>query len=117
MSKLLEEELVNLSGYKYRLWEFSASHLSLTLHGHNVKESTESIHLHFAEVYYLQMPTNWTGDFTIGSDEEFIEIFSRAGLHGTPDIHKDAISLFKTDTEFGAVYLLGALISIERNAK
>jgi hypothetical protein len=109
------EELTALTGYRFRLWEYHVSHSVLTIRGTGLHAPRKNVHLHFAEVYYVQLPTTWEGDFELGSDAEFSDIAGRAGLKGPYEVHMATLSLFKSGAGNNAVYILGTLISLEHD--
>jgi hypothetical protein len=110
------DELIALSGYQYRVWDYQVSHSVLTIKA--TKTDLESvIFIHFGDVYYLQTPISWVGDFVLSSDTEFREFVSKAGLTGPVEVYKQALSLFKATTSGNLVYILGALISVENRSE
>ena len=121
----LDDELKNITGYSYEVWAYEISHSELTLRATHKDKKNHNFHLTFLNVHYLQMPTAWTGNFVVGSDEEMIEIAGKTHLNETIEkiTEKDEylshfkrlFALYKAETEHSTVILLGKLFSIEQD--
>lgn len=106
-------ELEALRGYRYRLWNYQSSHSTLTIRAVRSDRKHHNVHITFANVYYIQAPLSWDGDFTLGSYPEIAEVVARAGIKGPTEMTREILSLFRAESANGVVYILGALGNIE----
>lgn len=121
----LEEDLKRIEGYSYQIWAFDVVDSELTLRATHKSKNKHNIHLTFMNVRYLQMPSSWTGDLVVCSDEELLETASKTELYETTEkvtekeeylAHfKKLFSLYKAEAEHTTVYILGKLITIEQD--
>ena len=111
----LISEVTALEGYRYRLWEFQVSHLLLTVRATHRDRPKHNIHLTFANVFYIQMPTAWRGDFRLASEPELHTIAERRGLKLTETA--PSLSLFKAESPYGVVYVLGVIYIVEHDVE
>ncbi len=74
------------------------------------------IHIEFIDVAYIQMPNFWeSGDFQIGTDDEFYSLAEKMNLQHPYDAYLkiSRYRLFKSQTSRGQVYIMGKLGKIE----
>ena len=110
--KDLLKALEALRGYRFILWRYHKSHSELTIRAEHPDKPGHNVHIHFVDVYYIQMPTGWIGDFELGSESEFKEVLRKAWLQGSPEV-REIFTLFKADTPNDVVYILGSLSHLE----
>jgi hypothetical protein len=121
----LDNELNNLAGYSYQIWAFNVVDSELTVRATHKDKKKHNIHLTFINVHYLQMPNTWSGDITVGSDAELIEIAGKTDLNATiekiteKEEHlnhfKRLFGLYKAEAENCTVYILGKLFAVEQD--
>jgi hypothetical protein len=122
---MLEDELDLIKGYSFQIWAFNVVDSELTLRATHKDKKKHNVHLTFINVHYLQMPNTWSGDIVVGSDEEMIEIAGKTNLNETIEkiTEKDEylshfkrlFALYKAETEYSTVYLLGKLFAVEQD--
>ena len=108
-------EVTALEGYTYRLWEYQVSHSLATVRATHPDKPKHNIHLTFALVCYLQMPSGWRGDLRLASESESRAIAERAGLKLTGTAPQP--TLFKAESPDGVVYILGAIYIVEHDVE
>jgi hypothetical protein len=111
----LISEVTALEGYRYRLWAYQVSHSLLTVRATHPDRPKHNIHLTFALVYYLQMPTGWRGDLRLASESETRAIAERAGLKLTGTAPPP--TLFKAESPKGVVYILGTIYIVKHDVE
>ena len=111
----LISEVTALEGYTYRLWAYQVSHSLLTVRATHPDRPKHNIHLAFASVFYIQMPTAWRGDFGLASESETRAVAERAGLKLTETA--PPLSLFKAESPYGVVYVLGVIYIVEHDVE
>jgi len=117
MNELLDK-LSQLKGYSYQIWHYNLSHSILTLRGETKQNEHHNAHIGFADVKYFQFPLGWTGDLYLAPDNELIEILVRAGIGRLDQVTsmeylKEQFSLYKADSPYSTIYILGKLFEIE----
>lgn len=118
----LEEELLQLKGYSYKIWDYNLSHSILTFRGEHPDKNHHNVEITFGAVHYFQFPYGWTGDFHPASDSELLEIMARAGM---PNLEKRLpiseigihFHLYKANSPYSTIYILGHLAQIEFNVE
>ena len=114
----LEEKLLQLKGYSYKIWYYNLSHSNLTFRGEYPDQSHHNVEITFGAVHYFQFPYSWIGDFHTASDSELLEIIAKAGM---PDLEKRLpiseikihFHLYKANSLYSTIYVLGHLAQIE----
>ncbi len=114
----LISKLLNLKNYTYHLWGYRLSHSLLTLRGVRGDKQHHNVHLIFANLLYLQMPTSWTGDLFVASNADFIDILRQTNIdlpnnEKSLEMLKETYSLYKAVTSKTIIYVLGTLHAIE----
>ena len=114
----LIDRLNSIEGYKYQIWHYDLSHSILTLRGTTENKSHHNIHISFADVQYFQFPFSWTGDLYPARDNESIEILLRVGVGRidqtvSMEYMKERFSLYKADSPYTTIYILGRLFKID----
>ncbi len=122
---VLEDELNRIQGYSYQIWAFNVVDSELTLRATHKDKKKHNVHLTFINVHYLQMPNVWSGNITLASDEELVEIAGKTNLNETIEriTEKDEylnhfkrlFALYKAEANHSTVYLLGKLFAIEHD--
>ena len=114
----LNEKLLQLKGYSYKLWHYQLSHSVVTFRGDHPDKNHHNVEVTFGMVNYFQFPSGWTGDFYLASDSELLEIMARTGM---TDLDKRLpmeeirrhFHLYKADSPHSTIYILGYLSQIE----
>ena len=114
----LDKKLLQLNGYRYRIWNYSVGHSYLTIRGEHPEKSHHNVVITFTAVNYFQFPTGWTGDFYPAADSELLEIMNRAGITNWDKALpiseiKIHFHLYKADSPHSTIYVLGHLAQIE----
>jgi len=114
----LNEELLQLKGYGYQIWNYNLSHSILTFRGDHPEKKHHNVEITFVDVKYFQFPFGWMGDFYPATDSELLEIMARAGItnleKAVPMSYiKELWHLYKADSPNGIIYVLGHLSQIE----
>ena len=113
----LLNSLLNMKGYRYKLWEYRVSHSILRIRAMPTKDNLHNpTHIEFRDVAYIQMPNDWeTGDFQLGTDDEFYSLAGKMKLQRPYDdyLKINKYRLFKSQTSRGQVYIIGKLGKIE----
>ena len=114
----LDEKLICLKGYSYQIWDYGLSHSELILRATHQDGNQHSAHIRFSHVQYFQFPWGWTGDLVPASDEELLEIMTRAGMGYWTKVFpisliKHRFRLYKAETANGTIYILGLLRQIK----
>jgi hypothetical protein len=117
MNELLVK-LSQLKGYSYQIWQYNLSHSILTLRGTTKQKVHNNVHISFADVKYFQFPFGWTGDLDLAPDNELIGILVQAGIGRLDQVTsmeyvKEQFSLYKADSPYSTIYILGKLFEIE----
>lgn len=107
------KELDTLRGYIYRLWYYQPSHSTLIIRAVRPDRKHHNVHITFENVYYIQAPLSWDGDFTLGSHLEMAEIVAKTRTKSPADSLREIMSLFRAESSKGVVYILGTLTLIE----
>ena len=114
----LNEKLLQLKGYSYKVWHYQVSHSVVTFRGEHPDKERHNVEITFGMVDYFQFPSAWTGDFYPASDAELLEIMARIGM---PELEKRLpmeevkthFHLYKADSPHSTIYILGHLSQIE----
>ena len=116
--KNLDEQIADIKGYSYQLWQYARGHSELTIRGMHDEKKGHNIHITFLNVQYFQFPLEWTGDLYPASDEELLNTLRQTRFGNVADktsveILKKMYSLYIADSSNGRIYVLGRLIKIE----
>jgi len=114
----LIDELTDMKGYSYQIWNYERGHSEMTIRAIHHKKKGHNIHLIFLDVQYFQFPLGWVGDLYPAPETELIEIVKRTNFRNMVDntpmeLLKTMYSLYKADSSGGVIYILGKLIKIE----
>jgi hypothetical protein len=114
----LEEQLLRMKGYSYRIWGYGLGHSQLILRATHKDKAHHNAHIGFSDVQYFQFPLGWTGDFISATDGELLEIMARAGMGDWGKNYpisriRERFHLYKAETSTGIIYILGSLYEIE----
>jgi hypothetical protein len=114
----LDEKLICLKGYSYQIWDYGLSHSELILRATHQDKNNCNAHVSFSHVQYFQFPWGWTGDLVPASDEELLEIMTRAGMGYWTKVFpisliKHRFRLYKAETSNDTIYILGLLRQIK----
>jgi hypothetical protein len=118
----LNDQLLNLRGYSYQVWEYSPVHSALTIRATNDNRPNEDVYILFGMVEYVEMAMLWDGDFVLATDDEFIsivkksEFFHGIGIHPLP-IVREVVNLYKVERPKGNIFILGNISSIKTVSK
>lgn len=118
----LLSKLNSVKGYSYQIWNYGLSHSILTLSGTTEQKEKPDVYIRFADVQYFQFPFSWTGDLYLAPDDELVEILVRIGAGRmdqaiSMEYVKERFSLFKADSSYGTIYILGKLFEVEYDVK
>jgi hypothetical protein len=114
----LDDQLLEMKGYSYRIWAYGLGHSTLILRATHTDKHHHNAHVSFSDVQYFQFPLGWTGDLVPASDDELLVIMARAGMgmwaKSLPVSEiRERFHLYKADTKNGTIYILGHLYEIE----
>ena len=114
----LENELLQLTGYSYRIWGYGLGHSYLLIRAEHKDKPHHNVHISFADVQYFQFPLGWIGDLVPATDTELLEIMARAGLgyweKNLPlSVIKERFQLYKATSPNSTIYIMGHLAQIE----
>ena len=113
MTASLIDTLLEMKGYRYKLWEYKVSHSVLQIRAMPTKDDLYNpTHIEFRDVIYIQMPLFWeSGDWREGSKDEFYSIAQKINLKQPYDLYLtiNKYHLFAAQTSSGEVYILGKL--------
>ena len=115
---ILLDKLNSLQGYEYQIWDYGVGHSILTLYGTTEQKGHHNVSLRFTAVQYFQFPFSWTGDLYQAPDHELIEILLRIGVGRmdqaiSMEYVKETFSLYKADSPYTTIYILGKLFEVE----
>lgn len=116
------DQLLNLHGYDYQVWDYSPVHSALTILATNKDKPNENVYLLFGEVIYVEIPMYWHGDFVLASDEEYVSIEEKSTISKSVAAYplsnrRKLIELYKVERPNGNIYLLGNIASIKIEPK